>query len=94
MTLTYLHYHFDQGGAFTAAISIEGALVRVAFAFCSPKDNFSKKKGRLISTGRLNAGKHPIEFLDNEKHPIKQQVLEYFWDDYVTPEQDYFPGWL
>ena len=29
----------------------------VAFSFCSPKDTFSKKKGRLITEGRLSSGR-------------------------------------
>jgi len=33
-----------------------GAYV-VGAAFCSPKDQFSKKKGRLIAEGRLTVGK-------------------------------------
>ncbi len=29
----------------------------VSFSFCSPKDVFSKQKGRLIAEGRLNTGR-------------------------------------
>ncbi len=29
----------------------------ISFSFCSPKDSFNKKKGRMIAEGRLNTGR-------------------------------------
>jgi len=54
------YYKHINGGVVTAAC-IRNELTanrRVGLSFCSPKDNFSKEKGRLIALGR--AEKCPI----------------------------------
>ena len=43
---------------FTVAFRRNGNHVDFAFAYCSPRDNFNRKLGRMIAEGRLN--KHPI----------------------------------
>lgn len=39
----------------------ENGKLAIAVAVCSPKDNFRRKKGRMIAEGRLNAGKTYLE---------------------------------
>jgi hypothetical protein len=41
-------------GAISMAAECLRHVVNVAFACCSPKDQFSKRKGRLIARGRLD----------------------------------------
>lgn len=36
----------------------------VSFAFCSPKDVFSKTKGRMIAEARINTGREKVIELD------------------------------
>jgi hypothetical protein len=49
--------------------------IKAGLAFCSPKDVFNKKRGRLISTGRLHS-KEPLLYkfenytLNEDERPI------------------------
>ena len=45
----------DKKGVLTIATQVneDGKTFRVGFAFCSPKDRFSKKVGRAAAIGRL-----------------------------------------
>ena len=58
--IRFRHLRFKQGGAVTIAWHNEYDLdsdikhVSYALAFCSPKDSFNKKLGRIISKGRLS----------------------------------------
>lgn len=47
------------GGAVTLAVVAGG---RVGVAFCSPKENFSRKKGRDIALGRTKSKTTPFAF--------------------------------
>lgn len=55
--ITYRHWRLKNGGAVTVACEVvpdtEDYLFSFGFAFCSPKDRFNKKIGRLIASGRL-----------------------------------------
>lgn len=54
-------------GGTTIAYEMEGTFVRFSTAKCSERDNYCRKTGRTIATGRLNAGKHSlVPFLDNK----------------------------
>lgn len=61
--MSQVYYHHQRREAegkkpFTVAFRRDGDTVSFGFAYCSPRDNFSKKRGRLISEGRLQ--KNPI----------------------------------
>ena len=56
--ITYMHSKY-RDGYITAAIKVyeNQAVAVAALAWCSPLDQFSRKKGRLIATGRLHRDK-------------------------------------
>lgn len=64
-----MFHHCRRPGAgkkeFTVAIRRNGNQVDFGFAYCSGRDNFNKRIGRLIAEGRL------------EKHPISVPVVEF-----------------
>lgn len=95
--ILYMHPYIDSKYGktrATAAIDISNLdNIRVAFSFCSPKDQFSRKKGRLISTGRLQAGVTHMDFGDNGESPIKEQVMSFFEED-IMSNAEYLPNWL
>ena len=91
--ILYMHPFIGDGRA-TAAIDISDTeSIKVAFAFCSPKDQFSRKRGRLISTGRLDAGVVHMEFPDDGLQAIKAQVMTNLMEDLMA-DCDYFPHWV
>lgn len=66
--------HGQKGGLTIAHQSrwLENQLeVTVGVAFCSPRDQYSRKRGAVISTGRLQT--HPITFLLAEV-PTTQEI--------------------
>jgi hypothetical protein len=73
----FIHIRNYGDGALTAAIRLcqdSNDSVDVAVAFCSPKDQFSRKKGRLIAEGRLRSGKlfYSNSWLDLDKSAMTQ----------------------
>src|ERR1700687_2633301 len=51
-TESYSHLLVGKGKVTLAAKFFDSNWVEVGVAFCSPKDQFNRKKGRLIATGR------------------------------------------
>lgn len=50
---------FASRGGFTVAYQeVQPGLIEYSVAHCSPRDNFNKKIGRDIATGRLINGRH------------------------------------
>ena len=47
--------------------------LRIGIAECSPKDQFTKKKGRMIAAGRA-ASKHALQVVELSEHPTVQFV--------------------
>ena len=91
--IEYMHLDIGEGKA-TAAIkkmdSVGYESVMVGLAFCSPKDQFCKRTGRLISSGRLNKIPFWNLTIDPERK-IKEQVHDAFvkafeWKDPRLPE--------
>jgi hypothetical protein len=79
----YMHLDLGEGKA-TLAIQ-EGAdsrgacyYAQIAVAFCSPSDQFSKKRGRTIAFGRLLTNKHMVTIRRNPDESVA----------------DYAPAWL
>ena len=68
-------------GAITASFVPEGDHINVGFSFCSPKDQFSKRLGRIISAGRLNKRPLTIGNLrknDKGKLEIVPTLIQFF----------------
>ena len=87
--IVYAHFKEESGGmAVTAACGKKEGWLRVAFAWCSPKDQFCRKRGRLIAKGRLLKDSGESAF---EKEDWKQAVtgaatrLEHFLDANCCP---------
>ena len=90
--ILYMHPHLGKGRA-TAAIDISDLdSIKVAFAFCSPKDQFNRKLGRQIATGRLDAGVVHMEFADDKAQAVKAQVATNLEED-IMAELEYLPHW-
>lgn len=74
---TFSHIPLGKGRA-TLAIQVEGDNLEIGVAFCSPKDQFSKAKGRMIAEGRLKAkhgfymkiGRNPDEKLKDQARRV------------------------
>ena len=64
-------------GGVTVAFEVNGNTLVLAFAECSRKDNFCKRIGRDVASGRLRAGKGTTyEILsDNPKAVIADLIL-------------------
>lgn len=57
------------GGATVACeVSPEGFVLKAAASICNPRDNFSRKVGRIKATGRLKSPRWTITFKDGEVH--------------------------
>jgi len=85
--------HFKLGdGRVTAAIDVERELISgkdtafVSLAFCCPNDQFSRKKGRLISEGRLGAGKIFCEVPLVPGERVKSQVMAHLRQNILQNE--------
>lgn len=59
MTEQFIHIYGESGGV-TLAIDYDGdGVISVGAAYCSPSEKtFSRKKGRMIAEGRLEARRH------------------------------------
>ncbi len=91
--LTYMHPYVGEGRA-TLAITSElnkntqQEEIVVAVAFSSPRDQFARRKGRLIATGRLRSSteKFKFRFPFNKEMRIKEEVIRQFADFVHTAE--------
>lgn len=89
-TVYYQHFRLGRGHCTFAAQYTENSFpaVRVAVAFCSPKDQFSRKRGRAIATGRLNKLMHRITYVCSPNPALmKKQVTDFLRRD------AFLPGW-
>jgi hypothetical protein len=95
----YMHIELGDGHA-TAAISIsnqredgEGPEVAyVGMSFCSPKDQFCKKTGRMIAAGRLEKEKYLYDIVLDPDKQVSVQVREAI-EESVESRDARFPGW-
>ena len=55
----YIHINKPEIGGVTLALYEDDGVVHVGASFCSPSENsFSRKRGREIASGRLEARRH------------------------------------
>lgn len=74
-------YHFisegGRGGVTIALDNREGPL-RIGWSMCDPRDQFSRKRGRAIATGRLQSAK---------PNKLRDELAERYWGfsvEYLT----------
>lgn len=70
---TFMHYRkynrqgqIESRGGLTLAVNLDGRAIHVAMAECGRKDNFDRKRGRMIAEGRLNNDKFVVLALPDE----------------------------
>lgn len=82
LTEAILFTHYDlrrmklvpaaKGGMTVVHIETEDGHKQMGFAYCSPRDNFSRSKGRAIATGRAWA---KIEKARRGESPVRETGL-------------------
>lgn len=96
--ITFTHVQLKEG-AITLAIEIEGDIIDYAAAFCSPKEQFNRRKGRKIAEGRLMKGKSwsfKIEQPDTREgfyNYVKDKTFMHFLHT-IESEPTIAPQWL
>lgn len=92
----YMHLTVGKGRA-TAAISIvkeeDLEVAYVGMSFCSPLDQFCRKKGRLIAEGRLNKEKHLYTITLDPDKQVSVQVRQAI-ENSIESSDERFPHWL
>ena len=65
MKVNYIHRRYikdnvihNRGGSTVAFRELGNGFIEYATSYCSPKDNFNKKFGRIKATGRLSSNIH------------------------------------
>jgi len=89
--ISFMHFELG-GGRVTAAVEVADGAAKVGLAFCSPRDQFERRKGRLISEGRLAAGKHFCELPLVPDERVKKQVLDHLMATFHGAEG--VPQWV
>jgi hypothetical protein len=84
LVTNYMHLHVGMGRVTLALrhklCAAKGDEVEVGVAFCSPKDQFNKARGRNIARGRLEqAGNQTMAFQSNGEEPLKRQLYDIFF---------------
>jgi len=89
----FMHIKLGSGYA-TIAIHSNGLVAEYATAFCSPKDQFVRRKGRLIAEGRLAAHRDwaQVSYSAVDKD-MKRKVKEDFIASIKHAPED-FPSWV
>lgn len=98
---SYLHLEVGDGRA-TAAIRVSKGVSSVAkdiayvgMAWCSPTDHFSRKRGRLIASGRVRPGtaNYFYKIILDPSRKVGVQVIEKI-EQSIETEYDALPRWL
>jgi hypothetical protein len=86
--MKYIHYRFGHPpkprGGLTIAYNVDGHVAVYSVARCSPKDNFNKRVGRAIATGRYDksiaTGEVRSVTLHGEPKTWPQQIINHYAD--------------
>jgi hypothetical protein len=95
-----LYFHVRDGfegvankGGGTAAFELqENGTWKVGIALCSEKDNFNRKLGRLIATGRLKNA--PTYDIKGKEHPSFEDAQDVIWTKQGAVVRNHDEGWL
>lgn len=63
----FMHGEADRGNRYTLAAALNGDQLKVGLSICSSKDQFNRKKGRLIAAGRAEVRPIVIETVNFEE---------------------------
>ena len=92
--LYFRHIRYLRRGIVTLAIGVRGNWVQYSYSLCSPRDNFSKSKGEMISLGRLeNERKRKVSGFRIDPDQSDREVFQ-------KTEQEFFEavrlklGWI
>jgi len=70
------HYRTEKHGSVSIAYKSVDGLSEIGISWCSPKDKFNRKKGRLIAEGRLEKkrtnGHYYAQAYPEDLRPSKQ----------------------
>lgn len=89
----FAHFRLDfQGGCATLCARRDAHGYRVAVAFCSPRDQFSRRRGRTIAAGRLDAGEVAFAFPADGPDDLGGQLRRAF-AGYLCEAHD-LPRWV
>lgn len=88
----YMHLRLGNGFVTAAFQTVtEGfTTAYVSLAFCSPKDQFCRRTGRLIASGRLKKHKFFWELTVDPEKNIKKQIQSALWR---SQGAERFPSW-
>lgn len=87
----FAHVKIGEGWV-TGAMSVHGDYMDVAVALCSPEDQFSRRKGRLIAGGRLAKGLKFARLLRDGKPPWLQ--FRTFIEKWAAGDDSRRPRWM
>ena len=90
----YIYPYIEGGGRASIAVEVdkETSIVMYGVAWCSPKDQFNRKKGRMIAEGRLMSGKGSA-FLSNAR-TRRELVAEVMVDIAAYLDEINAPQWV
>lgn len=74
---------------YTKTNSNELVPVEFAWAECNPKDNFSKKSGRLKASAKLNSSSHRSTVIEGTAS--NSEVMDYLKEIYYLEREERFP---
>lgn len=94
---SFMHLHANKG-RITAAIDVDSTrknkIANIALAFCSPKDQFCRKTGRLISEGRLSKGKYFYQISLDSTKGVKDTIRQAIYKDIKDGTLPGCPRWV
>jgi hypothetical protein len=77
---SFAHYTIGtKGGRATLSLILDNGRAKVGVAYCSFRDHFSKKKGRMIAKARRDAENHRYSFtFERNEQKLHEQLYEEF----------------
>lgn len=66
--MLFRHYRTETNGCLTVAYENTDGLAQIGISWCSPNDKFSRRKGRLIASRRLETGRDNGHYVDKDLH--------------------------
>lgn len=83
-----INFGEDEVGHVTLAFEVNGETLNYGAAFCSPTDNFSRPKGRLIAKGRKSSVKRSrsLAVTPGSEDLVEQMIADIENGNYSMPE--------